>query len=265
MSNGSSAVKITAKTALKNNWVSSIVSLCIVIFSVFIFSNCCAIIETVAGGYISFAVMLLFLIFIILPLFLGLLRFFWRMLFSAKDKPISVFYFFSNNVNYKRALQLILLYTLKFAIWGAILYIPVLIVKLMSQDFIYNFVNMPIPVWTANLTTVISFLKIFSFVLIWFIMIRFYLAPVLFVSNDEIEPAETMHMSIIISKKSATDFIYLMFSFLGWILLSVFVVPIIFTVPYIITAYLVHSRFAIAEYNKHIKLSADNSFPSFTV
>ncbi len=265
MSNGSGAVKITAKTALGGNWVSSIVSLCIFIFSVFILGNSCAIIETIAGKLISFAVMLIFLLFIILPLFLGLLRYFWRMLFSAKDKPVSVFYYFSDKASYKRALLLILSYALKFAIWGALLYIPILIVRLMSEDFIYDFVNMPIPVWTANLSAVISFLKVFSFVLVWFIMIRYYLAPVLFVANDDIEPAEAMHMSTIISKKSAADFIFLMLSFLGWIILSVFVVPIIFTVPYIITAYLVHSRFAVAEYNKHIKLFADNNFPSFTV
>ena len=83
-------------------------------------------------------------------------------------------------------------------------------------------------------------------------MLRFYIAPILFVADENMDVSETLHMSTVISRKSSLDFIYLISSFIGWILISVLVIPLIFTLPYILTSYAVHVRFAIAEYNKHI-------------
>lgn len=257
-------VKLTAKTALSGKWLNAFFASGIVIFASLILSNSMSVLSLVAGEIFTTISMVLISVFVISPLSLGLLRFFWRNLFDVKDNPISVFYYFSSVSEYKRILSLVLSIAFKLIFWGVLLYIPVLIVELMSHSFIYDIANMPLPVWTTNLTNLKTFLKILSGVLVGFAMLRFYLAPMLFIADDNIEAAEAMHMSTVISKKTSVDFIYFLLSFIGWIALSVLMLPLIFTLPYFITSYLVHSRFAVADYNKTVKHNNDNIFPSFT-
>lgn len=265
MVSGSQAVKVTAKAALKNNWLKAIIACSILIFTMFICYNAASVFSIVAGDIGGSILLILGTVFLTCPIALGLLRYYWRILFNPQDNPISVFYYFSDKSLYRRALGLILSLVLRAIFWGILLNIPVLIVNIMSGSFFYELTGAAIPMWTANLTNLEIFLKAVSYVLLFFIMLRYYMAPVLFVADDNMDNAEAMHMSSIISKKTSIDFIYLLFSFFGWILLSIFVVPLGFTLPYILTSYLVHVRFAVAEYNRHIELSAKNSFPSFTV
>lgn len=265
MSTSSSAVKITAKTSLKGNWISAIASCCILIFSYMIISNSVSILSLVTGDLIAELVLLCFYILILAPLALGLIRFFWRLLFDACDKPTALFYYFSDKHNYKRAIGLIFSLTFKVILWGFFLKIPVFITEILANDSIYEFFKMPIPIWTANLLGIKVFLDVITSVLIGFIMLKYYLAPMLFVADDNIEPAEALLMSLTVSKKTTIDFIYLLASFMGWFLLSLTIVPTIFIFPYFITSYLVHSRFAVAEYNKLIKQINENLYQSYSV
>lgn len=264
MTSSNKIVKITARTALGGNWIFSIFAFCIVLFTYLIISNSVSVLDYIFGKYLSEIAIVIGTLFILLPLTLGLLRYFWRLLFGSRDNPISVFYYFSDKLLYKKSMTLIFSLFIKFLLWYIILNIPLLITKFMAGNFIYDMVDIPIPVWTANLTNVGKFLKIISSVLIFFIMMRYYLSPMLFIADDNIESAEAIHMSTVISKKTSVDYIYLILSFFGWFLLSILIIPVIFVLPYFITSYLVHSRFAVADYNLHIKNSAEASYPSYT-
>ena len=219
-----SAVKHTAKTALKNNWPKA-AAVCVIPVCAWLIvgltTSLTAFVANEAVGTVLFAVLSFFLL---LPLFLGVIRFFWRMIFGADDSPVSVFYWFSGKSNYLRAVKLELLLAVRALFFGLILFIPAMIVDLFSGSFLYDALKIPIPLWTSNL---------------------YYLS--LFV----------------ISKSTMLDFIYLFFSLLGWIILSVLVIPIMFTLPYIITSVSVHTRFAIAEYNKRVDKQNSETFPTF--
>ena len=123
---------------------------------------------------------------------------------------------------------------------------------------------MSIPVWTSNLWALNSFLVILSTLALVFVMIRYYLAPTIFIANDEIDPAEAVNMSTIISKRTGADFVGLTLSFAGWILLSLLVAPLIFTLPYFTTSYCVHCRFAITTYNMDVDRFNASFTPSFS-
>ena len=85
MTAGNSVVKLTAKTALKNNWLKCIAASLSLIFSCFIMliaSDYLSYISNDAVGYIFIAVAGIFLIF---PLFLGIVRFFFFFIFCAGD------------------------------------------------------------------------------------------------------------------------------------------------------------------------------------
>ncbi len=254
MIGGSKIVKITAKTALSGNMLKAII-----VSAVFLF--CCFICNYSAGifsytGYYVFSdiIYILMSIFILTPLFLGLLRYIWRMLFSVYDNPVSVFYYLSEKAIYIKALKFIFNLIFKALPVGILLYFPNILLWFFSKDFFYQTFDLTMPLWVANINQLLVILNLVAGVILIFYMLKFYLAPILFVADEEMAVEETLHMSAVISRKSSLDFIYLATSFIGWILLSVLVIPLIFTLPYLLSSYAVHVRFAIAEYNKHIAL-----------
>jgi len=85
------------------------------------------------------------------------------------------------------------------------------------------------------------------------IMFKYYLAPFLVVADEEMDVYEALHKSTVLSRATVMDFIILILSFLGWIILSVTVIPLIFIIPYFMVSYLVHSRFSVANYNNVVK------------
>ena len=242
------SVKLTAKTALKNNWVRASVACLVLIFSYFISAFAASFI-----GYISNDTAAEISL-IILSVFL---------LFGAVDSPVAVFYYFTSKNAYKRALRLTVLLALRALFFGIILFIPSFIVDLFSSSFIYDALKMPTPLWTSNLYYLSLFLKTAATVILIFIMARYYMAPFLIAADEDMEVDEAIHMSDTISKRTMLDFIYLFFSFFGWILVSVLVFPLIFTMPYILISFGVHVRFAIAEYNKRIDLKTRESSNTF--
>ena len=260
---GNSVVKLTARTALKNNWLKCIAASLALIFSCIILlsaADYAAYISNGAVGYILLGVGAVFLVF---PLFLGLVRFFWRMIFGADDRWPLLFYYFSDRKKYGRALRLSLALALRAAGFALIMFLPAIIVDLFAGVKIYDMMDIPIPIWTGNLYYVSVFLKTVAAVILFFVMVRYYLAPFLAVADEDMEVAEAMHMSCTVSKDTALDYIYLIFSFLGWILISVLIFPLVFTVPYFMTSLSVHTRFAVAEYNKKVEKNSDSGIPTF--
>lgn len=252
MTSGSKVVKITAKTALKGNLLKTIFAVCIFLFCCFICNYSAGIFSYTGNFTFSYILLTLMSVFLIFPLFLGLIRFIWRMLFSANDNPILVFYYFSDLSKYAKALNFVFNLIFKAIPVALLMFFPTIIIWILSNNFFYDFFDITTPIWTGNLNAILKILIVFAIIALLFYMLRFYIAPILFVADENMDVSETLHMSRVVSRKSSLDFIYLFSSFIGWILISFLIIPLIFTLPYILTAYAVHVRFSVAEYNKHI-------------
>lgn len=262
MTAGSSAVKATAKTALKGKWIKSIVASIILASAVLICAITGDLVLYIAGNAAAVIYKALFSVLVAMPLFLGTLRFFWRLLFGTADDPVILFHYFSSRELYRRALKLCLSLTVRIAVIGAALFIPAVFTDILSKAEFYEAFGNAIPLWVSNLWPVSVLLKSLAGVALAFVVIRYYAAPVLFVADDNIDVAEAVHMSSVLARGSYADFVYLVFSLLGWILLCFLYAPIVFVLPYLLVSYLVHVRFAVAYFNK--KVSRAEQAPTFS-
>ncbi len=264
MNAGSNIVKITAKTALKGNMLNSVFSSLIVIISTLIFNCISSVVSIFAGSIFSTVFYILSLLFLVFPLVMGLIRYFWRLILGVVDNPISVFYYLSSKNLYLKTLGLLFSAILKTLPVAILLFLPSFFAWLFSKSFLFDLIDVSTPIWSANFTYIFLFLRAIAGAILIVYLLKFYISPILFVADENIDVSEALHMSSMISKRTKLDFIYLFFSFLGWILLSLLVMPMFFTIPYILTSYAVHTRFAIAEYNKHIENSENKEvFPTF--
>lgn len=260
----SPVVKSVAKSALKKNFLKSVVVCCVLIFVFFIILLTSSVISIFGGNAGYVAAMSIFGFLIMAPLLLGAFCYFRRLIFEQDDSVLIIFKYFSDAAEYKRAIHFITLLTIRFIGVALVLYLPCIIVTILSNEEFYSFFNIQVPLWTSNLWALNSFLAILAFFGILFIMLKYYLAPFIFVSNDELEPAEAVNMSTIIAKRTGADFFGLVLSFIPWMLLSIFVAPLMFTLPYFMTSYCVHSRFAITMYNCDVDKFNSSVTPSFS-
>ena len=135
MTAGSHVVKLTAKTALKNNWLKCIFACLSPIFCFFVLVNSASYVSYISNDAAGYAVLAVMLIFILMPLLLGTVRFFWRMIFGAEDRQAALFYYFSDRQKYKRAVHMAAAIVLRGIGFGIILFFPALILDIFSVSF----------------------------------------------------------------------------------------------------------------------------------
>ncbi len=260
----SPVIKHTAKKALKPRFLQAIAACSVLVFGFYIvelISALTSIFADILGYLIVFAVLMFFAIS---PLFLGVLNYFRRLIWEQEDSVLIVFKYFSSVALFKRALKFTLLLCARLIVSSLIFFSPYFVIWLLSNEKLYEFFDLSLPVWTSNLWALNSFVIFISLLLVCFYMLRYYLAAFIFVANDEIDAAEALNMSQIISRRTGGDFFGLLLSFAPWILISLFVAPLIFTVPYFLASYCVHCRFAVTAYNLDVDRFNSEPAPSFS-
>ncbi len=263
MTIGISSIKKEAKNALKGNWIIAIISALVWLVSFLIIQNIGWLFSLVIGDIAASFITLLLLFLICGPLLLGVFRVFWRMQGGMDENPAGVFVYFSSTMLYYKAIRLCFMLGLRLLIFALVFNLPAIAVFVISSHAVYDFLKIPIPIWTQHLTYIGNFLTSIGGILTIISMIKYYLAPFLFIADDEMDAEEAIHMSAVISKTSLMDFVFLCFSFALWAVLSFFFIPLIFTMPYFIMCYIIHANYSIKDYNERIKKLNDESFPSF--
>lgn len=256
------AVKKTALAYLKNEWPKAIAlaSIVLAFFLVLInlFSFALHIFSGTPERVIMFSIFFSVIIFIGIPLIMGMLRSFWGMVSESPLKMTEIFYYFSSKAVYKRISVFTFLILGRLIIRSVVLLLPSFIIGLISQYSSFLFVNNAEPLWFSNIWIFELVLRAIAICGIGYMALRYYLAPFIFIANEDIEELVCIQKAYIVSKQSTGNFISLFFSLLGWVLLSVFFVPLIFTLPYMIMCYMVHSRYVAVYYNSRLKNYFEN-------
>lgn len=246
------AVKSTAKAALKGHWFKTCcvsIAFMLTITSIFF---ACALLASVLPEIVVSILLCVLTLFFICPLFLGLIRFFKSLILGYTADFLETFIYFGSASAYKRALRLIFELFVRFIFYAIITFIPAGILKFVTSDLFFSILNLDIPLWIESLNTLLSFLMGMAALSIFILMLRYYLAPFLLVADDDMTVGEAIHMSTILSRRSASELWSLTFSFLGLFFVSLFAIPLIFTLPYLLCALTVHSRYAVTNFNLSI-------------
>lgn len=251
------AAKSTALAVLKNQWPLAIAAVMLPLIFFVIITN----IIYVFGRVLStspflaaaYSLLILSIIAIGLPLLLGSLRVLWSI---EAEQPLSfmeVFHYFSTLKEYKRAITFVVLQLGSLVIKAAMLLLPSFIIEYISNSPSFLFRDGVMPLWVDNLWVFALFLRIIAGAVVTYIALRYYLAPFLFITLKDADAFEIIATAKEVSRVSFGAFMTLLVSLIGWIALSLFFAPLVFTLPYILMCYLVHSRFAVVFYNSRKK------------
>ena len=253
-------IKKTAKSIMKGKYLPCITVTLIFLFAFIALSFLCDIIASVTMLYIGTFIFVVSFLLLIFPMFMGVIRYFFRISDNVTDNPVSIFYYFSDFKTYDRLFGFTIRIFLKLTFSGFALLLPYALLKLFSSTFIYDKLNVLTPTWTPILSTVGDFALGIAIILYIIINLKYYLSFHLFASSDYITGSDAVKYSVIISRRTKADFLFLIFSMIGYILLSVFLVSILFVFPLFVSVYVVHSRCAVNQYNETINNLKNRSF-----
>lgn len=247
-------IKRTAKSQLKNNWVPAIVVAVLFMLVVNFFGVLLGLMISFFYGAHKLIMLLRIAISVIygitvfsvvIPLFHGMLRWFWYLGLEKKLPLGTLFYYFSEGRLYIKCLSFYILLLGKMLMVTALCLLPSALLRILPEVlkyFIENVDSYGMLFYFASVALLILGLAV-ALVL----SMKYFAAPVLAIIGEEkeIEEILTISRELQLSKGSCVVFIA---SFLGWIAISYLGVPLLYTLPYFFTSYVVAVRFAVVNH-----------------
>lgn len=245
------AVKSTAKACLKGEKLKAGIVAAAVVFAFYtVVFSVIGILQLASDNFLlTLGILLITYVFVLHPLILGAIRYFWRLTDNANDPPSEVFYFFTGFPQYKRALKCILLMLFKVAVATFVCMLPYFIVTLLSNSWIYRFLGTEIPLWVTRLALVQAFLYVAGIIAAILVSSRYYLFPAVVVMDEDMLLLEAVHISVMLSGRTLGNYLGLIINLLPFVLLSFLVMPLLYTLPILLSCYAVHCRYALVNYN----------------
>ena len=258
---GSRPAKSNAKAFLKPMWSQSIAALGILCATV-IMGIC---IKELLAGFVSPAVgtaaLVLYTVFVTAPLVMGYIGWLWRATFLPDSACTEMFLPFSALHGYARTVGFVLALAVRLFVAYVVVMLPYAIAHMASSPRFYELVGGSMPVWAINIWIFEKFLKVVGIAAFVLLLLRHYLAPVIFVVGGNLTPAESFYLAKEVGNVSLSAFLQLLWGFLGWALLSLLALPALYTFPYFSFSFIFHCRFAISQYTFGIKTKTYSYHP----
>lgn len=257
----SKAIKKTARRALNGNWVRCVgVSLVLVlalafcaVFAETIFAIFSTYIHTPNGkltvpGFVIALTCTAVIAFFVFPLCEGVVRWFWFFTLE-KERPVSeIFYYYSNRVYLIGSVYLALRLIARLAAVAVACYLPAVLVWSLANGTFYSLSGYSDGDTTAVLKPLLYVFTALSTLLLVKIAVRYSLAPVIAVINEDIDARSAIALSATIARRYKNAYFNVLVSFIGWIVISVLGVTMLYTLPFLFVSYTVFCRFAINSY-----------------
>lgn len=265
----SKSVKQTAKELLKGRWPQLIGVTCIAASGYIVVLLAEQLLRMALGGGqtlgqavgshnlggLSPAVLLaeltaaLLLLFLWQPLYLGVQRWFWRLSGGADDTVGGVFHYFGSGRLYGRAVRFQLSLLLRILLTALVAFAPAILTYVLTLPGFYAAIGVRAPVVIADLWSLPSGLAALGLIAFIPWALRYFLAAYLFINDPELSPWQAVSLSARVTRGSRAAYLGLLLSFIGWLLLCLLALPVLFVLPYMTAAGAVFARYAIHAYN----------------
>ena len=184
----------------------------------------------------------LFTVFITMPCLFGVLRWFWLLTDERSATLGEIFHYFSSPKLFGRAVALALTLFIKIAILAVICLMPYLLWSIAFDPSLYDHFKISMPIWMSGLFTVTEFLRLMGLLSFAVLALR----NLIFYVPLFAEPESDIRSNVKISRKLMHGrffrFLGFLLSFFGWFLLSSFVLPLIFTLPFFFASLCVYGH-----------------------
>lgn len=268
-----SEIKAAAKSSLKHRWPEAIaVSLVLmatsllstviqqVLMSVFRINVTWSLFTTegipaysVAAGIGIIAFSVIFSLAVIVPLAFGVMRWFWLVTGGSDPTVGEIFHYFSSAKVFFKTLGLSVSLYWRIIVGTIVCFAPYIAVRVLTSPELYNRLGVTMPLVMDSLNSLASIFRVLGLiaVLLWMSIYLFCYAVVF--TEPQLSVRGSIKRSIAVSKGFRFSSVCFLFSFFGWWLAGILVLPLLFTVPYVFASFAVYGREVYRSNNRTAK------------
>lgn len=200
-----------------------------------------------AAEWIIISISIILMILLIAPLSLGIMRWFFGLV-HGKSAPITdVFHYYETVKDYWRAIWYDINVSIRCGLWSLLFYAVPGAILGASVYFLSG--NRDATRQTIAVATSGVFLSVVLFLLATLFyaacVSRYTLTPYLMGEDDEISVGKAIKLSIAYTKGFRFSLVWFGLSYIGWLLISIFFLPIFYVWPYYSTGIAMYARFII--------------------
>lgn len=192
--------------------------------------------NTSLGSLIITAASSVLFILITYPFFLGQLSWHYRNIMGTENGISPVLFSFSSAKEYFKTIWFFININLRRLLWAAVFFLPYFAVYFVDKFFIEkgDFIYKDAVQLSVNLLSII----VFSLSLLLYLIfnMRYFLAAYLLVSDPSLSVGKTIRHSTKLMKGYKAEAFWFVMSFLGWFLLCIFIIPVIYVYPFFANA-----------------------------
>lgn len=184
----------------------------------------------------------LFTVFISTPFFFGVLRWFW-LITSGKEAPLGeIFCYFSTPKLFGKSVRLSLALFFKIVLAAVLCLLPYILWSVAFSPELYDRFQLSMPIWMSGLFPVAEFLKLLGLLAFAVISVRFLLFYVPLFTEPGLNVRATFKFATGLIHGKLFRLIGFLLSFFGWFLLSLFVLPLLFTLPFFLSSLCIYGQ-----------------------
>lgn len=200
---------------------------------------------SIVGSFVFDIVLGILFLFIIAPLLLGVVKWTYSVANGNSPSLNEIFYYFTNKDLYIRSLKFYFQLLIRTIIIFIITYVPAIVCFSIAAFGSGIPSNVVVVLYSLS-----SFLSFAGYIVFMVVVLRYFLASYLFVINDESDPVNCIKVSWEKMKGNRMKVIKLLFSFILWLLLCIFVLPLLYVVPYMMISQAVCAKWLLDLLNK---------------
>lgn len=257
----SSVIKQNARKRLASDWCrcigASLVPVLGFAFSVIFFETVFEVFypyihapsgKLLVSGFIIALIVVALTLIIMLPLLQGTVRWFWFFCIE-KERPLGeIFYYYSEKRLFVRSLSLGLRLIFKIAVLAVACYLPAVLVWSIANGTFYTLSGYSDAESPRLLLPLLWVFAALSTLLLIKLSVRYFVAPVIMAIDDNIDEGEAIALSVTVSERYKNAYFKIFFAFIGWVLLSLLGITMLYTLPFLFVSYAVFCRYAINAY-----------------
>lgn len=176
------------------------------------------------------------------PLFFGTLRWFWQVTAGSDPSVGEIFYYFSSPIRFFKTVALSVVTYVIIMLAAVLCMLPSAVMsELTSPDF-YNEIGRQMPMLMEALRSLVVVLRVIGLLLLCLFSAGPLLNFAVLFSEPTLSVSGVLLRTFRLAKGLKFNFTVFVFSFFGWALLSVLILPLIFMVPYFLSSLTVYGR-----------------------
>lgn len=206
-------------------------------------------------------------VLLISPLALGQMRWYYNLVHSRSMPLTELFYFFESGKSYVRAIGYEINLGIRTLLWMILFYAPPSVVFGVSIFFLSG--NRELS-RTASITAtsglfVAAVLYVIATIFYAALICRYALTPYLIADDPDLTVRQAIKLSVKYTKGYRFSLLWFYASYIGWFLLTIFMFPILYVMPYYQTGIAMYARYII-EKNRSLMppVSATQEFATDT-